>query len=333
MTTKEKMEKFRNNFNVDFEDEIKSILKEQRDFHPATTELDIPLRDFVLEYTRGGKRIRPYLIHFFSKEPSTLVNDLSLAVELFHLAALIHDDIMDESEVRRGAATMHIATGRYTKENNHLGTDIALLLGDVFLTASIAKAAQLPNHLFEEFRQMIQRTIRGQYLDSFGMNQILGETKKEEILARHELKTAWYTFCSPARLGYMSSPDYDQVHLDVLSKITCELGLLFQIRDDIIDCIDKDSGKALFGDILENQTTWVTLHIKEQHPEKFKEILHAKQDSNIALLKIIFDDIDLETPYQQEFNKRAQMIENISDEYSEIKNKAQEVLKLLVLGK
>lgn len=331
MTIKEKMEEFKINFNINFENEIKSILKEQRDFHQATTELDIPLRDFVLEYTRGGKRVRPFLIDFFSSEPNDISNELGLAVELFHLAALIHDDIMDESEVRRGAATMHIATARYTKENKHLGTDIALLLGDVFLTASIAKAAQLPKHLFEEFRLMIQRTIRGQYLDSFGMNQILGETSEEEILARHTLKTAWYTFCSPARLGFMSTEGYDENNLEELSKISCELGLLFQIRDDIIDCIDKDSGKALFGDITENQTTWVTLYIKKKYPGKFKEILKAKHSHNIPLLKVIFEDIDLRTPYQQEFAKREKMIQNISDEYGDIKNKAKAVLGLLTL--
>lgn len=331
MTTKEKMNIFRDEFNESFENEIKSILKEQRDFHPTSTSLDIPLKDFVLDYTRGGKRVRPFLIHFFSNEVNETTKELALAVELFHLAALIHDDIMDESEIRRGTATMHIATQRFAQENKHLGTDIALLLGDVFLTAAIAKAATLSKELFEEFRQMIQRTIRGQYLDSFGMNQILGETSEEEILARHELKTAWYTFCSPARLGYMSSGDYSKESLDILSEINCELGLLFQIRDDIIDCIDKNSGKTLFGDIIENQTTWVTLFIKKNHPEKFKEILSAKHTNNIALLKNIFEDIDLKTPYEIEFNKRREMIENISDEHKQIKNKASEVLQLLTL--
>jgi len=332
MTTKDKMDHFKNVFNVHFENEIKNILKEQRNFHPARTDLDEPLKDIVLRYTKGGKRIRPFLIYYFSgHDDISKVLDICLAVELFHLAALIHDDIMDESEMRRGAQTLHIATQQFAKENHHLGSDIALLLGDVFLTAAIAKAALLGPLLFEEFRLMIQRTIRGQYLDSFGMNQVLGETSEEEILARHELKTAWYTFCSPARLGYMSSDNYSQDSLDVLTKINCELGLLFQIRDDIIDCIDKDSGKELFGDIIENQTTWVTLYLKENYPDKFKEILSAKNSHNIALLGLLFKDIDLRTPYAIEFAKKKALIENISDDYIAIKNKAKEVLDLLVL--
>jgi geranylgeranyl pyrophosphate synthase len=331
MTIKEKMDEFKNNFNIHFENEIEIILKEQRNFHPVSTDLDIPLRDFILEYTRGGKRIRPFLINFFSNKPNQTTHELGLAVELFHLAALIHDDIMDESEMRRGAPTLHIATNNFSKENKHLGTDIALLLGDLFLAESMAKAAHLPKHLFEEFRLMVARTIRGQYLDSFGMNQALGETLEEEILARHELKTGWYTFCSPARMGHMSSGEYSQKEIDILTHINCELGLLFQIRDDIIDCIDEHSGKALFGDIIENQTTWVTLYIKKNYPHAFEEILHAKQTQDIALLKVIFNDIDLRAPYEVEYKKRQKMIEEISDEYPKIKRKAREVLTLLVL--
>lgn len=332
MNIKEKINNFKEEFNIIFEQEIKNILKEQRDFHPAKTKLDEPLKDIVLEYTKGGKRIRPFLIHFFAEDYNqNELMSLCIASELFHLAALIHDDIMDESEVRRGAQTMHIATQRFAQENNHLGTDIALLLGDVFLTASIAKAATLSKPVFEEFRTMIQRTIRGQYLDSFGMNQSLGETPESEILARHELKTAWYTFTSPARLGYMNSKECNEECLDVLTPIMQELGLLFQIRDDIIDCIDENSGKALFGDIMENQTTWVTLFIKKNYPDKFKEILTAKHSGNKALLKVIFEDIDLTTPYQEEFKKREIIIDNISDELGTIKEKAKEVLGLLIL--
>lgn len=333
MTIKEKINIFKERFNIEFEKEIKNILKEQRDFHSATTKLDEPLKDIVLSYTKGGKRIRPFLIDFFSENyDEKKLLDLCIASELFHLAALIHDDIMDESEVRRGAQTMHIATQQFAQENKHLGSDIALLLGDVFLTASIAKAATLSPEIFEEFRIMIQRTIRGQYLDSFGMNQALGETPASEILARHELKTAWYTFTSPARLGYMNSKECSEECLNILTPVMKELGLLFQIRDDIIDCTDENSGKALFGDIMENQTTWVTLFIKKNYPEKFKKILIAKHNGNKPLLKVIFQDINLSDPYQKEFNKRQEIINNIPFEYTTIKSKAQSVLELLRLN-
>ena len=334
MSIKEKINTFKEAFNGIFEEEVKAILKEQRDFHPTITELDEPLKDAVLNYTKGGKRIRPFLIHFFAEDYNEKeLMQLCIASELFHLAALIHDDMMDESEMRRGVPTIHIASQQFAKENKHLGTDIGLLLGDVFLTAAIAKAAQLSPAVFEEFRLMIQRTIRGQYLDSFGMNQSLGKTPEFEILARHELKTAWYTFTSPARLGYMNSQKCSDEYLEILTPIMQELGLLFQIRDDIIDCVDETSGKDLFSDIFENQTTWVTLYVKENYPNKFKEILQAKESKDIELLKNIFAGIDLHNPYQTEFQKRRELIENIDAEYFELQEKTKKVLNLLVLEK
>jgi len=333
MTIKERMEEFKTVFNVHFENEIKSILKEQRDFHPVATELDEPLKDIILKYTSGGKRVRPFLISLFAdKDLHNLdVLNLCLASELFHLAAIIHDDIMDESIIRRNTPTIHTATQKFANHNKRLGNDIALLLGDVFLTASIKKAALLPTEIFNEFTTMIQRTIRGQYLDSFGMNQELGTTPESEIYARNDLKTAWYTFTSPARFGCMMNKSHTNEMLDIITPIVRELGLLFQIRDDIIDCIDETSGKPLFGDIFENQTTWVILYIKEHYPEKFTEIVTAKKSKDTELLKNIFADIDLHTPYQAEFEKRAEMIENINLNYLNLQDKAREVLGLLEL--
>jgi len=334
MTIKEKIKSFKEEFNIHFEREIRKALQEQRDFHPVITDLDEPLTNIVLDYTMGGKRIRPFLIYFFSEKntDNESLQKICMASELFHLAALIHDDIIDNSPTRRGAKTIHTATQEFAKENTHLGKDIAILMGDVFLTEAITTAAQLPRPIFEKFREMIQRTIHGQYLDSFGMNQLLGETPESEVLARHELKTAWYTFASPATLGFMMHEHYSEEKELVLQNIMKQIGLLFQIRDDIIDCIDENSGKPLFGDIFEGQTTWVTLHIKEYYPQLLDRIIDAKDTNNTDELKNIFKEIDLVTAYKQEFKKCEQLISGIQNQYSDIKEKAYEVLELLTLS-
>jgi geranylgeranyl pyrophosphate synthase len=317
MNIVKEMARFKETFEPIFQKKIESILKEQRDFHKFETNLDIPLKKIIINYTQGGKRIRPFLIYFFSnKSEKNTIMDACIANELFHLAALIHDDIMDKSEMR---------------QNKHLGTDIALLLGDVFLIESIALGSSLPKELSTEFRLMAQRTTRGQYLDAFGMNTSLGENSWGEVRARHELKTAWYTFVSPFRIGYLLSPNSSNKICNILSPLLCELGLLFQIRDDIIDCIDTNSGKERFGDILENQTTWVTLYIKDNYPEILSEIIIAKNKKDCAALENIFAILDLYKPYQCEFKKRHDMIINLDKSYDEHKGKLLDVLELLKL--
>lgn len=334
MHIKDKIENFKIEFNQRFENEIKKIINEQLAFAESETIFDPKITESILNYTSGGKRIRPFLIFYFSEynlENENLMR-ACIATELFHLAALIHDDIMDESDTRRGVPTIHIAAQKIANQNNHLGNDIALLLGDMFLTAAIAHAALLPKDIFEEFRLMIARTIRGQYLDSFTMNTELGNVDKKSVRTRHLLKTAWYTFCSPARIGSLLSENKNQTELQILSEIMLDLGLLFQIRDDIIDCVDIKSGKKLFGDIFENQTTWVTLHIKEHYPKKFAEILIAKQKNDVEMLQFIFNDIDLVTPYQTEFNIQKNNIQKIAAEHQDLQNKAIEILSILPLN-
>ena len=76
MNIKQKIEEFKKIFNPLFEQEIKKILKEQADFNPVVTQLDGPLTDFALNYTRGGKRIRPFLINFCANENTNTAENL-----------------------------------------------------------------------------------------------------------------------------------------------------------------------------------------------------------------------------------------------------------------
>lgn len=203
MNVKERIQEFREKFNPLFEQEVLCILKEQSSLSQKELESDKQIEDILIPYSKGGKRIRAFLIYYFSGRDidGPELQNICLAMELFHLIALIHDDIIDESNMRHGVPTLHYGMKKFEKNNKHLGNDIAILYGDLFLAKSFERAALLPKEVFVEFSKMVSRTVRGQYIDSIGMNYPYGETSREELMDRHILKTSWYTFGSPARLG------------------------------------------------------------------------------------------------------------------------------------
>jgi geranylgeranyl pyrophosphate synthase len=245
---------------------------------------------------------------------------------------VVQDDVMDESIIRRDSPTINNIADALSVHNKRIGDHVGIILGDVFMIASMEFAAKLPPVIFKEFTTMLQRTIRGQYLDVFGMNEEYGSSSEAEVLACHDLKTAWYTFTSPARIGYMLNNEFNEDLLPTLTTVVRELGLLFQIRDDIIDCTDEKSGKRLFGDIFENQTTWATLYIKENYPELLPQIILARESNNSTeSLKRIFNSINLKKPYQKEFKKCELLIQNLPESHSKLKTNANEVLGLLIL--
>lgn len=331
---KKRMEAFSKAFNEPFEREIRILLMQQRDASKEGVPLDEPLEQFVIDYIKGGKRIHPFLISLFSNTSleEKEVLDACIGIELFHLAALLHDDIMDQSMSRRGVPTIHIAAQQFSKENPHLGTDIALLLGDMFLIASLEKIQKLSPPIFSEYVAMMQRTIRGQYLDSFGMNQRYGEISPAELYDRHLLKTAWYTFGSPAMIGIMLGKEpYSEEEKTTLLSVMNSLGLLFQVRDDIIDCIDETSGKELFTDIFENQTTWVTHYLKEHSPEVFVRLLEIKGTKDERLLKELMSEIDFAAPYQKEWEARKTLINESYSQDHPLHQTLTELLDLLTL--
>jgi geranylgeranyl pyrophosphate synthase len=332
MTIKERMLSFATDFNTYFLKRISQALKKQQEFHHVSVDLDTKLEELFHNYAKGGKRIRPFIISYLSgrdlNDPELL--STSLSVELFHLTAVVHDDIIDQSAQRRGVPSIHTAVDHYASYNQRLGEDVALLLGDLFLVDALEEAATLPHDLFTEISTMMQRTVRGQYLDSFGMNEAYGTTDRLVVEARSELKTAWYTFGSPALIGLkLSEQHLTEEEQQKVVDIYVELGILFQIRDDIIDCSDQ-YGKEPYGDIMENQTTWVTLFIKEHHPKVFTALVEMKEKNRDGIHELL-KDISFNEAYEKEYQKRKELIEELKDINIDLYTKSSELLSLLKL--
>jgi len=201
----------------------------------------------------GGKRIRPAVL-LMAARMSGYAGDLGVlyasVVEFIHTATLVHDDIIDESELRRGRDAVH------TKWGNH----ITVLFGDFLYLKSMSLA--LSQDRLEIIRQLCDVTLRiveGE-IDQLTKNGVVELTEAEhfEIVRR---KTA-YLFAGSAKIGGMlgtASPD----ELDALWDYGLNIGMAFQIVDDLLDFTGEEEalGKPIGGDLQEGKMTLPVIHL------------------------------------------------------------------------
>lgn len=209
----------------------------------------------------GGKRVRPLLAFAAAKLGSA--NDSALqaaiaSVEMIHVYSLVHDDMppMDNDSLRRGKATCHIAYDEAT----------ALLVGDALQSLAFDLLSR-PND-FDAIRQlkMVQTLATasgslgmagGQAIDLSNVGLDLTQAELENM---HRLKTG-ALIAAAARLGALSCPDLDETALSALDVYAQNLGLAFQVIDDVLDC-EQDTatlGKTAGKDADNNKPTYVKL--------------------------------------------------------------------------
>ena len=230
---------------------------------PATHD-DQDLAHFVAlmrEYPgRGGKRVRGKLVLASTAahggEPDMAL-PVAAALELFQNWVLVHDDIEDDSEERRGAPALH----------RMVGVPVALNVGDamhVYMWEALLDLASRPDFdadaIRREFVWMIHRTAEGQHLDLTWVAQERFDIGEEAYLAMVRRKTAAYTVVSPLRLGAHASGRRPN---PALASIGERLGAAFQIRDDVLNLLPADGGgygKEFAGDLYEGKRTLVLAH-------------------------------------------------------------------------
>ena len=234
---------------VNIETAIKKLFSELR-FTAEPAGLYDPLR-YMMDI--GGKRIRPRLcLTAYALYKDTLTEEIlspAAAIEVFHSFTLIHDDIMDKADVRRGVPTVY----RKWDENT------AILSGDVMSIESYkllakAPAAALPKAL-ELFSTTAAEVCEGQQYDMEFENE--ESVPMESYLKMIGLKTAVLIACS-AKLGAIVA-GAEEKDCDLLYKFGYDLGLAFQIADDWLDTYadPKVFGKAIGGDIVNNKKSWL----------------------------------------------------------------------------
>ncbi len=216
--------------------------------------------------SRGGKRMRGKLVirstaaHGGDSDAALVV---AAALELFQNWVLVHDDIEDDSEERRGAPALH----------RMVGVPLALNVGDamhVYMWEALLGLSSRPGFdadaIRREFVWMIHRTAEGQHLDLTWMAGERFDIGEEAYLEMVRRKTAAYTVVGPLRLGAYASGRLP--HPD-LASIGERLGAAFQIRDDVLNLLPADGGaygKEFAGDLYEGKRTLVLAHALANAP-------------------------------------------------------------------
>lgn len=243
---------------------------------PVCSRINDHLRDFTLN---GGKRLRPILVvlgHDLFADPDKRVYRAAISMELTQTYLLIHDDIMDQSEIRRGKPSLHVSVrnhlGKDVRDAERIAENMAIVAGD--LADSFAHQALLGCgldpvevlHANVELSRIIEMTGYGQLIDIDSANN--SEFGQRDLLRLHILKTARYTIEGPLMMGaQLSGTDRD---LKPLSYYGTLLGTAFQLHDDILGLFgeEAETGKSIKSDVNEGKKTLLMLKAMEYSSEE-----------------------------------------------------------------
>jgi len=259
------------------------------------------IREFIC---RPGKRIRPILfcigyLGFSKKAPQGLYRS-ALSLELLHDFMLVHDDIIDKSDTRRGCPSMHALLNRYLGPKKGIkfnGEDLTIVIGDVMYAMALdafLSIREKPWRKENALRKLIFAALytgSGEFIELLLGAKPLEKISREDIYKIYDYKTANYTFASPLTMGStLAGAKISQTQR--LFSYGMLLGRAFQIKDDIIGTFgeEKDTGKSNLTDIKEAKRTLLIWHAFNHSGRNdslaIKRIMEGKSSSNAELQRI-----------------------------------------------
>jgi geranylgeranyl diphosphate synthase type II len=248
----------------------------------------------IYSMSGGGKRIRPTLLMLVCEAFGGDAADAlgaAAAVEMFHNFTLLHDDIMDNADVRRGKPSVPAQWGE----------NVAILSGDAMMIYAYHLLRKVPEdklaRIMDIFTPMALQVCEGQQYDmDFEQRQ---KVSMAEYMNMIELKTSVLLAGSAmigAVLGDASEEDCRKIY-----RYALELGLAFQLQDDWLDSFgtEEELGKKIGGDILEGKKTCLMQHAMSHATEEDRDILRnthldssLSDEEKIARVKAIFERYD-----------------------------------------
>ena len=258
--------------------------------HGTHPDMDRYLYGPLLEYSQnGGKRHRPLICFAACLAVGGDANravSAAAAMEHFHTAALIHDDIADQAEMRRGKPCLHLTQGEGLAINmGDLG--LSLVNGTVMKDPLLDDATKV--RVVTELIEMTRRTIEGQALDIGWARDGRYDITPEDYLVMATHKTAHYSGAVPLAIGAIVGGGTES-QIEGLRNYGLDTGLAFQIQDDLLNLIGKaeSTQKGFRDDITEGKRTLVVVHalqnLDEEPRMRLVELLssHTKDPVELA---------------------------------------------------
>ena len=222
------------------------------------------LYQMMLDYPRrAAKGLRPALCMLmceaFGGDTQRAVNTAA-SLELLQNWLLIHDDIEDGSELRRGEPCLHQKHGIPMAIN--VGDALHCKMWEMLHRNTDILGHQLAFRILSEFIQLSNQVVEGQHIELSWVNDNRWNLDEDDYLTMCVQKTAWYTCITPCRVGAIIG-GANETEIDGLVELGKEIGVAFQIQDDVLNLIGDVGryGKEIAGDISEGKRTLVLIHL------------------------------------------------------------------------
>ena len=282
-------------------EEVLSIVNEaiqSLPFNRQPTSLYEPVR-YVLSI--GGKRMRPVLMllayNLFKDNPQSILNQ-ACALETYHNYTLLHDDLMDNADLRRGHETVH----------KRWNANTAILSGDSMLVLAFQQMAQCPEDKLKAVLDLFTETAleigEGQQYDMDFEQRM--DVREDEYIEMIRLKTSVLLACALKMGALLADASADDANL--LYKFGEQIGLAFQLQDDFLDVYGdtKVFGKAIGGDIVSNKKTFMLINAFLRANEQQRAELHRwveatefDEQEKIAAVTRLYNEIGIDTLAQE----------------------------------
>ncbi|MEM3386568.1 MAG: polyprenyl synthetase family protein [Nitrososphaerales archaeon] len=248
------------------------------------------------------------------------------AIEIFQSWVLIHDDIEDDSEMRRGQPVLHKKFGIPMAIN--AGDALHGKMWEVLLENKRILGESKTLSILEEFCKMVNETTEGQHLELTWVCKRRWDLVDEDYFFMCGKKTSWYTAITPFRLGAIIA-DADKHTLEQMVHLGYKLGLAFQIRDDALNLMAEEKyGKEAAGDIYESKRTLILIdalkRCSAEEREKAKQILDKPRPSkNPEEVKWILDLINKTNSLQYALGVAEKLAQEAKQYFEEVFKEAQ----------